>query len=159
LRDRGGRLPARHMRTSVGGGHRFLPGSKSGIVSQLLAGTLSGPGGSPGAARVLDTASASSPRDAAPHPASRRLMMRPSTDEVMRSVMEVWRPGIRLELFRPRLPRRRDPRPEMLTICSSRPHGRGMRAVQCGRGGDKVRPQVPTADLDRRVSMLRIRTA
>jgi hypothetical protein len=58
------------------------PGSSSeavaqrSTVSQLLAGTRIGPGRSPGAARVPTLRDR--PAGAAPRPASRRLMMRPS---------------------------------------------------------------------------------
>ena len=51
---RGGRLSARHKRRSINIGPRFTSRSQKDFrsVSQLLAGTLSGPGRSPDAARV-----------------------------------------------------------------------------------------------------------
>jgi hypothetical protein len=52
----------------VGGGPRFIPDQlKSGTSSQLLAGSPSGPGRSPGAARVL--AYVHEPAGATPRPA------------------------------------------------------------------------------------------
>ena len=64
------------------------------VVSQLLAGPRNGPGGSPTPPRV--TCMRSKPRgDTAPHPASRRLMMRPLRGRGESSVSEVWRAGIK----------------------------------------------------------------
>jgi hypothetical protein len=69
------------------------------VVSQLLAGPHSGPGRSPGAARVLGYEP--SPRDTAPHPASRRLMSAPFSGRGGWSVVEARWAGIRISRQRP----------------------------------------------------------
>jgi hypothetical protein len=61
-------------------------------VSQLLAGTPSGPGGSPDAARVQVLRDL--PAGAAPRPASRRLMNAPFIGRGGRMIGEVWSAGI-----------------------------------------------------------------
>ena len=77
--------PSQTGQTAFGIGRR--------VVSQLLAGPRSGPGGSPAPPRV--TCVRSKPRgDTAPRPASRRLMMRPLRGRGGSIVSEVCRPGI-----------------------------------------------------------------
>jgi len=66
------------------------------VVSQLLAGLLSEPGGSPAAARVSGLARPD-PRGAAPQPAVQRLAMAPLSGRGARSLWEDAGVGISLD--------------------------------------------------------------
>jgi hypothetical protein len=111
----GGRLSARHMRSSrpeagsacylrhlFGAGPRFRfyrrPLERAAVVSQLLAGSRSGPGRSPGAARVPGLRTG--PAGAAPRPAVTTPHDRaPQVDEVMQC-----KPGLERGDKQPQIP-------------------------------------------------------